>query len=190
MRNPLNWPTYLSNNVGKFVKSINAGVSLAVNYAQWAQQTCHNSKIIMVGYSQGAIVMHQAELVLQSKDKAAYNLIIGTVLIADGVRVPNTRSKEFGTSPANGEGVEDWIFSALGLGLPHPDSPKPASTANICNLNDLVCDTSLAAILKYKATGKIHTTSYANCNSKGQCSYGSALINAATWVGKVAASKA
>jgi hypothetical protein len=182
--------TYLKKHVDPFLESINAGVNVTVNYALWAQQTCHNSKIIMVGYSQGAIVVHRAELLLKSKHKAAYNLIIGTVLIGDGARVPNTKSKEFGTSPAKGEGIEDWIFSVLHLGLPFPDMPKPGSTANICNKNDLVCDTSLNAIKNFKASSKVHTTSYANCNSRNQCTYGKALINGANWAGRVAAGKA
>ena len=185
----VDWNDYLNNHLGKFVKSINTGISETVDYAEWAQQTCHNSKIIMVGYSQGAIVMHDAEVQLKTKDRAAFNLIIGTVLVADGVRMPKTKAKQFGSAPVTGEGVEPWVFSAAGLGNPFKDVPLPASTASICNDSDIVCDTSLAALVHFNASAKVHTTSYANCNSKNQCSYGSALINGATWAGKIAASK-
>jgi hypothetical protein len=187
LANPIDLVKYLNDHVDKFLASINTGVNQTVNYAEWAQQTCHNSKIIMVGYSQGAIVVHRAELLLKSRDRAAYNLIIGTVLVADGARVPNTKSREFGTSPARGEGIEDWIFSVLGLGLPFADMPFPGRTANICNNSDVVCDTSLAALVHFRASANVHATSYANCNSRNQCRYGSALINGANWVGRVAA---
>jgi hypothetical protein len=185
----VDWTDYLNKHLGPFVASINTGVNETVDYAEWAQKTCHNSKIIMVGYSQGAMLMHDAEIQLETKDRAAFNLIIGTVLVADGNRMPKTKAKEFGSSPAAGEGVEPWVFSAAGLGNPFKDVPLPGSTANICNNSDIVCDTSLPALVHAGASMKVHTSSYANCNSKHQCSYGSALINGATWAGKIAASK-
>ena len=186
----VDWPDYENNHLGRFMAGIATGVNQTVNYAKWAQQTCHNSKIILVGYSQGAMVVHQAELQLKTKDRAAFNLIIGTVLVADGNRHGNTKAKEFGSSPADGSGIETWFANTLNHFTAFPDVPVPGTTANICNNNDLVCDTSLWALKNFGTSGKVHTTSYANCNSKSQCSYGAALISGASWVGKVAASKA
>lgn len=185
----IDWNDYITNHLDPFMNSIATGVSVSVSDAESAQHTC-GSKIIMVGYSQGAMVMHQAELKLKTQDPAAYNLIIGTVLVADGNRVPNTAAKEFGSSPAAGEGIESWIYhTALGS-IPFPDVPIPASTANICNNNDIVCDTSLSALENFSSSAQVHTQSYANCSANNTCTYGTALINGADWVGKLAASNA
>jgi Cutinase len=127
----MDWTDYLNNHVGPFVQSINTGVNEAVDYAEWAQQTCHSSKIIMVGYSQGAMVMHDAEIQLETKDRAAFNLIIGTVLVADGNRLPNTKAKEFGSSPASGEGLEPWIFGQAFGAQPSQQGVCPPGEASI-----------------------------------------------------------
>jgi hypothetical protein len=186
----VDWPDYEKNHLDKFLAGIATGVHQAVQTAEIDQAVCpSNTRIIMVGYSQGAMVVHQAELQLKTKDRAAFNDIIGTVLIADGNRHGNTKGKEFGSSPADGSGIETWFANTLNHGTAFPDIPLPATTANICNNNDLVCDTSLWALKNFGTSAKVHTTSYANCNAKSQCTYGAALISGATWAGKVAASK-
>lgn len=184
----IDWSDYITNHLDPFLNSITTGVSVSVGDAESAQQTC-NSKIIMVGYSQGAMVVHQAELQLKSQDPAAYNLIIGTVLVADGNRVPNSASKLFGSSPAAGEGIESWIYHTALDYIPFPDVPIPGSTADICNNSDIVCDTSLNALENFSSSAQVHTQSYADCSANNTCTYGTALIDGADWVGKLAASK-
>jgi len=185
----VDWTDYLNNHVDKFVDSIGTGASDTVLLAEIVHAICPKEKLVLVGYSQGAMVMHDAEIQLETKSRGTFDEIIGTVLIGDGDRVPNTKAHEFGSSPASGEGLEPWIFSVLHLGDPFKDVPLPAATANICNNDDLVCDTRLYDLAHYGFSASVHTTSYAKCNASNQCTFYPALINGATWVARIVASK-
>jgi hypothetical protein len=184
----IDWTDYLNNHLGKFASSIAQGTKVTVGAAEVIHAYCPKAKFVMIGYSQGAMVMQGAELTLEAKDRGAFNQILGTVMIADGNRVPNTKAKEFGSSPASGEGIDPWVFSTVGLGQPFKDVPLPATTANICNNNDLVCDTRLYDMVHYGYSSGVHTTSYAKCGANNKCTYYPALINGATWVAKIVAS--
>ncbi len=174
---PESLPLYYKDNVSKYLASIATGVSFMVSNIQDRVATCGNAQhFVLVGYSQGAIVVHQAEDYLYVHDRSALSHIVGSVLIADGDRMPNTKSKEFGSSGASGEGVQVYLghFSA------HMDNPLPATTANVCNANDIVCNFGLSQLVHFSASAKVHTTSYANCSGT-KCSYGSALVAASNW---------
>lgn len=185
----LNWNWYKSDHLDKFIGSINVGLKQATTDAAVVRALCPHTRIIMVGYSQGAMVMHQAELWLKAHNPAVFRLIVGTVLVADGNRQGNDKAKLFGTSPANGSGIQTWVTNTLRSGPHFAVVPEPASTANICNNSDLVCDTSLGGLMNFNNSAHIHATSYANCTPNNKCTYGPALKNGAAWVGKLVASK-
>lgn len=183
---PESLPLYYKDNVQKYLASISKGVSFMVSNVQDRIRTCGNSeKFVLVGYSQGAMVVHQAEDYLLVHDRAALSHIIGTVLVADGDRVPNTKAHEFGTSGASGEGVQVY----LGHFSSHLDMPLPGTTANVCNANDIVCNFGIPQLVHFSASAKVHTTSYANCSGT-KCTYGSALIAASNWAANVVAARA
>lgn len=183
---PATLPVYYKDNVEKYLNSIAQGVSFMVSDIQDRITTCGSAQhLVLVGYSQGAIVVHQAEDYLEVHDKSALSHIISTVLVADGDRVPNTKSKEFGSSGATGEGIQVY----LGHFSTHLDNPLPGTTANVCNANDIVCNFGIPQLVNFSASAKVHTTSYANCSGT-KCTYGSALVSAANWAAGVIASKA
>jgi len=183
---PESLPLYYKDNVEKYLDSIAQGVSFMVADVKDRVATCGDAqKLVLVGYSQGAIVVHQTEDYLEVHDSSALKHIIATVLVADGDRVPNTKSKEFGSSGATGEGVQVY----LGHFSTHLDNPLPATTANICNANDIVCNFGIPQLVHFSASAKVHTTSYANCSGT-KCTYGSALISASNWAAGVVLSKA
>ncbi len=183
---PASLPLYYKDNVSKFLSSISTGVSDMVNDVKARIATCGNAQhLVLVGFSQGAIVVHQAEEYLLVHDRSALSHIIGTVLIADGDRVPNTKSKAFGSSGASGEGIQVY----LGHFSTHLDMPLPATTANVCNANDIVCNFGIPQLVHFSASAKVHTTTYANC-SGNKCTYGAALIAASNWAAGVVLKKA
>jgi hypothetical protein len=174
---PESLPLYYKDNVSKYLASIATGVSFMVSNVENSATVCGNAtRLVLVGYSQGAIVVHQAEDYLLVHDRAALNHIIATVVVADGDRVPNTRAREFGSSGASGEGVQVY----LGHFSSHLDMPLPATTANVCNADDIVCNFGIPQVVHFSASAKVHTTSYANCSGT-RCAYGQALIAAANW---------
>jgi hypothetical protein len=183
---PATLPFYYKNNVQKFLGSIATGVNDMVTDIKDRAATCGSAqKLVLVGYSQGAIVIHQTEDYLLVHNRALLSNIIGTVLIADGDRVPNTKSKAFGSSGASGEGVQVY----LGHFSTHLDMPLPATTANLCNANDIVCNFGIPQLKNFSASAKVHTTSYATCSGT-RCTYGAALISAANWAAGVVLSRA
>jgi hypothetical protein len=178
---PATLPLYYQDNVSTYLASIATGVNFMVADVQNSAAVCGNAtRLVLVGYSQGAMVVHQAEDYLYVHDRAALSHIIATVVIADGDRMPNTRAKEFGTSGASGEGLQVY----LGHFSSHLDMPLPATTANVCNANDIVCNFGIPQVVHFSASARVHTTSYANCSGT-RCTYGSALVSAANWAAGV-----
>jgi hypothetical protein len=174
--------SYYDNHVKKYVASIADGKKDLIDLAKRLHARCPRALMLIAGYSQGAMVVHQA--VNQLKGTGAEQCIEGSILLGDGDRVPNTKAEEFGTSPKKGEGIGNWIASQLGLPLASDVSSWPF-TANVCDKNDLVCDTSWAAVANFKKSAAVHT-SYAKKNKNGTYTYKAILTSAASWdVGEV-----
>lgn len=167
---------YFHHNVDKYVSSIVTGRKVLISLANALHKRCGSTLMILAGYSQGAMVAHTA---VNSLPGGVLTCVQGSILLGDGNRVPNTRAKEFGNSPANGEGIASWIASVLGIKL-GPDVNGWPVTANVCNANDIVCDTRLGGILHFKQAAAVHT-SYAKKNKNGTYSYEKVLTTAATW---------
>jgi hypothetical protein len=162
---------YYNHNVVPYLASIKAGVKAAVSEARVLNYYCPQSKLLMAGYSQGAMVVHQAEWRLAHSYPAVAAQIVGTVLLADGDRVPNSTAHSFGTATSGGEGVRTWLKENNGK-----DAWQPSATASICNAGDIVCDFNWHRVYpapsSEQAGAQVHT-SYANDPS---------LAQAATWV--------
>lgn len=106
----------------------------------------------MAGYSQGAMVIHQAELQLDDDQHAsAHDAVVGTSLLGDGDRTHDSRAKLFGSAPLSGEGVRVYLHGRA------RDVDQPWSTAEICNQHDIVCDFNLARIKDAGAASAVHT---------------------------------
>lgn len=160
-------------NVGRYLASIKTGVTAAVRQAQKVHSQCPGALLIMAGYSQGAMVMHQAELQLASShDTDVLSHIAGTLLLGDGDRIPGTAAHKFGSSTSDSaEGIRTWFAGNNG-----EDVPEPGTTADICNTGDIVCDFSIDTLLNAAHGIKVHT-SYPGSQ---------ALTSAAEWVAGLA----
>ena len=169
-----------NKGVDKYFRSIGTGISDAVTAIRREVGACPGSSLVLAGYSQGAMVMHQAELQLAAAHQAnLLHHIAGTLLLGDGDRVPNTDATEFGTSKRSGEGVRTYLH-----GIARHDVESSTNTANICDEEDIVCDfdprkllrdhNPLAIIAAFKHAAHVHTT-YAT-------SQGNLLKDAADWL--------
>jgi hypothetical protein len=136
---------YLKRHVLPYTASINTGVSQTIEEIELTRSGCPESEIILGGYSQGAMAIHQAELKLQNEGKEdALEYIGGTLLVGDGNRVPNTTARLIGGASRSGAGIR----ARLHAGLLHPrDIEEPETTAEVCLPNDIVCDFSPTAIV-------------------------------------------
>jgi hypothetical protein len=153
------------NHLRPFLASIASGTTAVLAYVQAEEARCPSTVIVLAGYSQGAMAVHQAELRMSATLRSH---IAGTILLADGDRVPNTAAAEtLGSSPANGEGVRSYLhMNSL------QDVPMPESTVDVCNTHDIVCDFTSGSILHVGRDTRVHTT------------YGSGQLpqQAANWV--------
>jgi hypothetical protein len=172
--------TYLAQ-LHKYAESIHRGIINALSMAKGLHSRCKFSLLVLAGYSQGAMVMHEAELGLSS---GVANCLGGTLLLGDGDRVSHTKAKEFGTSPAQSEGIQVYIGKFLGFKNGIHDAAVPSTTANICNMTDMVCDFNLATLVNFKTAIKVHT-SYAQRQKNGSFKYEPVLTSAASWLAKI-----
>ncbi|WP_166133949.1 cutinase family protein [Nocardioides ochotonae] len=100
---------------------------------------CRDQRIVLVGYSQGAMVMHRsASLLLQKNMRAVFSRIDGIVLLADGYRARRSRTHLVGNADWSREGIGNAV---LALAKP-PDvgAPLAGVTWSVCRKFDLVCD--------------------------------------------------
>jgi cutinase len=167
--------------VHKYAESIHQGIINSIRMAKSLHSRCKFSLLVLAGYSQGAMVMHEAELGLSS---GVTNCLGGTLLLGDGDRVPHTKAKEFGTSAAKSEGIQVYIGKFLGFKSGISDVAVPSTTANICNMTDMVCDFNLATLVNYNTAIKVHT-SYAQRQKNGSYKYERVLTSAASWLAKI-----
>jgi cutinase len=120
-----------------FMGSVDAGTTaLGKQYEAFVEQ-CPTSKVVLAGYSQGAMVVHRNLAALAGSPNLA-----AVLLIADGDRLPQDATLNLGTAsgiPGRGKGVaQDWPILAH---APAPLAPEIAArTISVCDLNDAVCD--------------------------------------------------
>ncbi len=120
-----------------FMGSVDTGAAaLGKQYEDFVQQ-CPTSRVVLAGYSQGAMVVHRNLQALAASPNLA-----AVLLVADGDRRPDDPTLNLGTVsglPKHGKGVaQDWPI------LAHAPAVLPADigakTISVCDLGDAVCD--------------------------------------------------
>ncbi|HJQ29593.1 MAG TPA: cutinase family protein [Rubrobacter sp.] len=145
---------YYERNYKPYAASIVGGVRQTIADIRSTIDRCPEAELVLAGYSQGAMAVHQAELQLEREgDEEALDAIGGTLLLGDGDRAPNTQAKLFGGAPRGGEGVQVYLH-----GFRAADVPEPETTAEICIKGDIVCDFGIhLSISWYKHATYVHT---------------------------------
>ncbi len=120
-----------------FIGSVDAGSAALGKQYEAFVQTCPTSKVVLAGYSQGAMVVHRNLEALEASPNLA-----AVLLVADGDRLPEDPTLNLGTAsgiPERGKGAaQDWPILAHA-----PDEMSPAmgaKTISVCDLGDAVCD--------------------------------------------------
>jgi Cutinase len=151
-------------NLDHYLAGKQQGVTELLNVFARQHKACPNSKFLLAGFSQGAMIVHEfLNLRAGKKDRSADNATLGAVLIADPERVANSKVTEVADAAAGGKGVCVVANAALGLrclpqqGLvPDVGSPFASRTLGVCSALDPVCDTSslLSAAVQAWAVGQ------------------------------------
>jgi hypothetical protein len=138
-----------ADHLAPFLASIDQGVDLATQQVLAISDACPNTKIVLSGYSQGAMVMHQVLLRLQQQGRTdVLRHIGGVALIADGDKVRLTAAQHFGDADyPTAQGVR----TAFTLGARDIPSDVASYAYDVCNANDPVCDFHFASFATKKA---------------------------------------
>jgi hypothetical protein len=174
---------WVHTSVDPYDASIDDGIRQTEEDAETAVSQCPGVKLIMGGYSQGAIAIHDAEVWLAANEPSVFRHVAGTLLLADPDRVPNTKAMNFGNPPAapGDEGVRTWLCQGGYLCAVTPaDVPAPSTTANIVESGDLVGDFKLSDLEDPDGPAYIHTHYAAPVS--GAMTYKPELATAANWV--------
>ena len=155
-----------------FIGSVDAGAkALGDQYATFVAQ-CPTSKVVLAGYSQGAMVVHRNLQALAASPNLA-----AVLLIADGDRIPDDTTINLGSAgltPGLGKGVaQEWPILAHAT----RDKLPPllgGRTISVCDYRDPVCD-SIPDVPTTPAGVAVHT-SYGRTLDGGQA-WGAMLYN-------------
>ena len=113
---------------------------------------CPNERIVLAGYSQGAMVMHRVlhnattDGVATVLSTSILNRVDAAILIADGDRVADDTTHNYGSAKDSAHGVGTQLDGTV-----KPVSKLPAGvgvgTFSVCNARDIVCDLRLAPVV-------------------------------------------
>jgi hypothetical protein len=148
-----------------FMSSVDAGVAaLANQYTAFTQQ-CPSTKVVLAGYSQGAMVVHRNLQPLAGSPNLA-----AVLLVADGDRLPADPTYNLGSATAVRGTVGKGMAQQWPLMAHAPTTPLPVSvgsrTISVCDVGDPVCDAITDDDEVTPAGVAIHT-SYARSPSGG-----------------------
>lgn len=121
-----------------FLGSVKDGTSAAEEQFEAFTAQCPNTKVVLAGYSQGAMVIHR-----NLYDLADDPHVAAALLIADGDRLPVDTTIDLGSTaivPGTGQGVgqeHSFLASTDTSKLP-PEIG--ARTISVCDIGDPVCD--------------------------------------------------
>jgi cutinase len=139
-------PVPLNGGIGGwmgFMDSVEAGTDATAKQFEAFTERCPTTKVVLAGYSQGAMVIHR-----NLHDLADDPHVAAALLIADGDRLPLDNTINLGSTavvPSAGKGVaQEHSFLASA-----PTSKLPieigARTVSVCDVGDPVCDADPAA---------------------------------------------
>ncbi|HYO04589.1 MAG TPA: cutinase family protein [Mycobacterium sp.] len=121
-----------------FMDSVDAGTDATAEQFDAFTARCPNTKVVLAGYSQGAMVVHR-----NLHDLADDPHVAAALLIADGDRLPTDTTLNMGSTavtPSAGKGVaqeHSFLASAPTAALPPEIGTR---TVSVCDVGDPVCD--------------------------------------------------
>ncbi|KXP10841.1 cutinase family protein [Tsukamurella pseudospumae] len=140
-REPISYPAQAIpskiSDIELFKTSVRTGAQNALTQVNQYLARCGSSaKVVLVGYSQGAMAMH-AVLSQIGRDPR----ILAAVLVADGTRNNPDTTRNYGTARqggGNGAGIGPTLGAFY---LPKLPGNVGSKTISVCNSKDPVCDT-------------------------------------------------
>lgn len=133
-----------------FVASITEGVRAMRRAAAAVAEACPGTQVVLAGFSQGAMVTHQAVL-----DRATVRRASAILLLADGFRTRRDRVEYLPGGPERSRGV---VTANANDAAPGPITVTGGRALGVCLAGDVVCDWTANADLG--AGLRLHGTGY------------------------------
>ena len=140
----VSWST--SYLIEEYLGSIWTGVYELIDTIADESARCPSERIVLAGYSQGALVVHLALAEMANAGSLGSYRISAVELVADPGRRGDGSELRLGEAPYDAQGVYDVVFTA-----PSIPSSLNTRTATICHKNDAVCDTAERNSLNFYA---------------------------------------
>jgi predicted esterase len=138
--------TRLRDNIRTYLAGEKQGVAALRRDLDAQLAACPRTRIALIGYSQGAMVVHEVLNELARKPGATRDAVVGAVLLADPERLAHASPVELGTVSAGTHGVCESVRHLASCAAPDPlvdvREPFDKRTASVCDRGDAVCDTS------------------------------------------------
>jgi Cutinase len=187
------WNRLMNVNLPKYIADEEQGETELRNFLAQIYTSCQSAAqqpmVVLAGYSQGSMVVHNVLNTIAAANQTQFmSMIKGAALIADPERMKSSVVPNVGNAPLGDYGLCHALDALI---IPHShkrDSCVPPGTTTdiakyfknlayqICEQNDLACDTSgllqlnshavpsLTSLLHFKKElklgGKVHATSY------------------------------
>lgn len=157
---PVDYPaesmTTLAKNPSKYWAGVDAGVARVQRRVADHAAACPDAAIVLLGYSQGAMVMHR---VLQRgvEDLDTRDWLGSAVLIADSDRVPYDRTTNHGTASAGTTGLAQRATVQSGSSPAKLEAWAQPLVHSICNSGDSSCGDGVdnRVHTRYKGTPEV-----------------------------------
>ena len=137
LRYPADGANVLNMLTGPFFYSFWAGVYQLEQSLATEEQLCPNQKIVLSGYSQGALVIHLAlaDLDLVGSPLISTDKIAAVVLVSDPAKLSNGDEVKTGSASPSAPG----IYAVLGVYTPPIPGTLTGRTISMCTDHDIVC---------------------------------------------------
>ncbi|QVI28222.1 cutinase family protein [Mycolicibacterium neoaurum] len=134
-------PVPLAGGLGgwmNFMDSVEDGTDATAEQLEAYTARCPQSKVVLAGYSQGAMVVHR-----NLHDLADNPQVVAALLVADGDRLPADTTINLGSAaavPGAGKGVAQEHSFLASTDTSPLDPRMGARTVSVCDVGDPVCD--------------------------------------------------
>lgn len=143
----------LDRRLKTYLSGVDEGKRDLINTMISDYQADPNNCFFLAGYSQGAMVIHEAlhNLAVMGRSDILDNVATVT-LIADPDNIPNSPiGQREGTAGANASGINTWMQKTLHRRLVPPIPAQIRDrTFSLCDEGDVVCDFSASQLTKLK----------------------------------------
>lgn len=146
--------TTLLHDQRRYFRGIAGAVTWTERYLTSQARACRAQRIVLAGFSEGAMVMHRVlhQLGGLASGRRILGRLAAAILVGDGDQVPRDSQARLGSAALNARGVGQ-AFRTISRTSKATFSPVVGSRVlSVCNRHDIVCgwtDTNISACLVF-----------------------------------------